>query len=89
VVVTPIERLSLFAQAIVVSSQLESSFAGRNPGYHRIDLGGTVRLLERTGPLRRLELTLRIENVTDEKYEEVLGFRALGFSALAGLRAAF
>ena len=89
VAVTPHERLTLFAQATVVSSQFESSFAGRNPGYHRIDIGGTVRLLGRLGPTEKTEFTLRIENVTDEKYEEVLGFRALGFYALAGLRVSF
>jgi vitamin B12 transporter len=84
--VTPLERLSVFAQATVVSSQFESSFAGRNPGHHRIDVGGTLRILGRTGPIQKAELTLRIENVTDEKYDEVLGFRALGLYALAGLR---
>ena len=89
VVVNPIERLSLFAQAYVVSSQLESSFAGRNPGYHRIDLGGTLRLAGRVGAMERLELTARVENVTDRTYSEVFGFRALGFNALVGLRAYF
>jgi vitamin B12 transporter len=83
---TPWERLTLFAQANVVSSQFESSFAGRNPGYHRIDTGGTLRLLGRPGG-SRLELTLRIENVTKEEYEEVLGFPALGLNAMVGLRA--
>jgi len=92
--VTPIERLSLFAQALVVSDQLESpasrfSPALRNPAYHRIDVGGTLRLLGRVGPLERLELTARIENVTDETYTEVFGFPSLGFNALVGLRARF
>jgi len=86
ITVTPWERLTLFAQANVVSSQFESSFAGRNPGYHRIDTGGTLRLLgQPTGS--RLELTLRIENVTKEHYEEVMGFPALGLNAMVGLRA--
>lgn len=89
VVVTPIERLSLFAQAHVVSSQLESSFAGRNPGYHRIDVGGTFRLVGRVGAMERLELTARVENVTDQTYSEVFGFQALGLNALVGLRAYF
>lgn len=88
--VTPHPRLSLFAQAHVVSSQLESPSTGdRNPGYYRVDLGGTLRLLGRVGRMERLELTARIENLTDEKYDEVLGFRALGLNALVGLRAAF
>lgn len=86
---TPIPRLSLFARAHVVSRQFESSFAGHNPGWHRIDVGGTLQLLGRVGVMERLELTARIENLTDERYSEVFGFRALGFHALAGLRAHF
>src|SRR5581483_5190859 len=66
VVVTPIERLSLFAQAYVVSSQFEAEGQPRNPGYHRIDIGGTWRLWGRAGVMERLELFARIDNVTDE-----------------------
>ncbi len=89
VVANPIERLSLFTQAFVVSSQFESTSAGRNPGYYRIDVGGTYRLFGRLGAMERLEFTARIENVTDQKYDEVFGFQALGFNALVGLRAYF
>lgn len=84
---TPVERLTVFAQASVVSSQFEGEFAPRNPGYYRVDVGGDLRLLGRTGWLERLDLTLRINNVTDQDYTEVLGFPALGINALAGLRA--
>jgi vitamin B12 transporter len=87
VTVTPIERLTLFAQARVVSSQVEIPGEARNPGYHVVDAGGTLRLLGRTGFMERLELTARVQNLTDERYSEVLGFRALGFNALVGLRA--
>lgn len=85
---TPVTRLSLFAQAHVVSSQLETADI-RNPGYHRVDVGGTWRVLERFGVMDRVELTLRIENLTDNRYTEVFGFPALGFNALAGLRITF
>lgn len=85
--VTPVERLTLFAQASVVSSQFEGEFSPRNPGHHRIDAGGDLRVLGRAGPLERLDLTLRINNLTDERYTEVLGFPALGIQVLAGLRA--
>ena len=85
--VTPIERLTVFAQASVASSQFEEEFTPRNPGYYRVDVGGSLRLLGRTGRLERLDLTLRINNVTDQRYTEVLGFPALGINALAGLRA--
>jgi vitamin B12 transporter len=87
--VTPWPRLSLFAQAHVTSSQFESAAVGKNPGYHRIDVGGTYLLSGRVGKLERLELTARIENVTDESYDEVKGFKAPGFNALVGLRAYF
>ncbi|MBI2152737.1 MAG: TonB-dependent receptor [Candidatus Rokubacteria bacterium] len=87
VTLTPIERLALFAQAHIESSLL--AFAGRKPGYHRIDVGGAYRLLGRTGVMEKLEFTARVENLTDEVYEEVQGFRALGWSALVGLRAYF
>jgi vitamin B12 transporter len=89
ITVRPIERLTLFAQAQVVSSRFEGSFAGRNPGYYAVDVGGTFRLFGRHGRMERAELTLRIENVTNERYEEVLGYRALGPRVLAGIRVAF
>ena len=74
----------------MVSSQLElPATRTRNPGYHTIDAGGTWRLLGRVGHLERLDLTARFQNVTDERYGEVLGFRALGFNALVGLRASY
>jgi vitamin B12 transporter len=87
VTVTPFNRLTLFMQANVLSSQLESDFIGRNPGYFRIDTGGTFVLLGQHGRLNRLELTLRIQNLTNQRYDEVLGFPAPGINALAGLRA--
>jgi vitamin B12 transporter len=87
VTVTPFSRLTLFVQANVVSSQLESDFAGRNPGYYRIDTGGTFVVLGQYGRLNRLELTARIQNLTNQSYDEVLGFPALGINALVGLRA--
>lgn len=86
---TPRDGLTLFLQAHVVSSHEESASAGRTPGYHRLDVGGTYRLLGRTGRLDGVELTARVDNVTDEVYEEVRGFRALGWSALVGLRTRF
>ena len=87
VTVTPTKRLTLFLQANVVSSQLESEFAGKNPGYYRIDAGGTFLLVGQWGRLNRLELTVRIQNLTNQKYDEVLGFPAPGINALVGLRA--
>ncbi len=89
IVVTPHERLRLFMQAHVASNQFVSTFSERNPGYYRIDTGGTLRVLGRVGILDRLELTARIENLTDQRYAELAGFPQPGFNALVGLRATF
>ena len=89
VTLTPNDRLTLFVQAHVVSKQFESTTVGQNAGYFRLDVGGTYRLVGRVGAMERLELTARIDNATDQRYEEVSGFRALGFNALVGLRAFF
>ena len=91
VTVTPVRRLTLFVQSYVLSRQFETGVTPNrhNPGYYRIDVGGTWRLLQRTGLLEGLDFTLRVQNLTDENYAEIFGFRALGFTAMAGLRAHF
>ncbi|MFQ5828715.1 MAG: TonB-dependent receptor plug domain-containing protein [Candidatus Methylomirabilia bacterium] len=89
VTVTPIPRLSVFAQSYVVSRQFDNIANRDNPGYFRIDLGGTWRLLQRRGILKGLDLTARIQNLTDEEYSEAFGFRALGVNFLAGLQARY
>ena len=95
ITVTPHPKLSLFTQAHVVSRQFDpgagpgGTGGSHNPGYYRVDVGGTLTLLERARRLERLELTARIQNVTDNTYDEVFGFRAPGFFALVGLRAQF
>jgi vitamin B12 transporter len=93
----PIRALSLFVQAHVVSSQFDQAFDPvtfesvrvRNPGYHRIDLGGIHHIVERRGAYPALDFTLRLNNVTDKSYMEVLGFRNLGINVLAGLQARY
>jgi vitamin B12 transporter len=85
----PIARLSLFTQVYVVSEQFETFGEVYNSGSTRVDLGGTWRILERTGWLKKLELTARIQNLLNEGYAEVRGFPALGVNALVGLRASF
>ena len=85
----PVPRLSLFTEVHVVSSQFETLGDVYNSGHTRIDLGGTWRLLERSGLLKALDLTARIQNVLDEEYAEVRGFPAPGIQALVGLRATF
>jgi outer membrane receptor protein involved in Fe transport len=52
------------------------------PGYAVVDAGAAV-------PVRRgLELFVRVGNVTGRRYEETLGFPALGRSAIGGARVA-
>ncbi len=85
----PLRALSLFTQVNVVSSQFEAEGFPRNPGYHRIDVGGTYRIAEKRGPFPALELTARINNVTDARIFEAFGFRNLGINALAGLQARY
>jgi vitamin B12 transporter len=92
----PTRRLSLFTEAHVVSRQWEPTggigdlkLGVYNPGYARLDVGGTYRLLRRHGVLQGLDLTARIQNLLDESYAEVRGFPALGITALVGLRASF
>ena len=85
----PISKLSLFTQVHVVSEQFEPIGEVYNSGHTLVDIGGTWRILERTGWLQKLELTGRIQNLLNEGYAEVRGFPALGINALVGLRASF
>ncbi|HTG11962.1 MAG TPA: TonB-dependent receptor, partial [Candidatus Eisenbacteria bacterium] len=70
----PISKLSLFTQVHVVSEQFEQFGEVYNSGYTRVDVGGTWRILDRTGWLQKLELTARIQNLLNEGYAEVRGF---------------
>ncbi|HSL47927.1 MAG TPA: TonB-dependent receptor [Candidatus Deferrimicrobiaceae bacterium] len=85
----PIMRLSLFTQVHVASEQLEAFGEVYNSGHTRVDVGGTWRILERMGLLKKLELTARIQNLLNEGYAEVRGFPALGINALVGVRVSF
>ncbi len=85
----PIRVLSLFTQVNVVSGQFESEGFPRNPGYHRVDIGGTYRLAEKRGAFPALDLTARVNNATDARIFEAFGFRALGINALVGLQARY
>jgi len=85
----PITKLSLFTQVHVETEQFEAFGAVYNSGHTRVDIGGTWRIVERMGWLRKLELTARIQNLLNEGYAEVRGFPALGINALVGLRASF
>ena len=49
-------------------------------GFTLVNVSGTYRLND------NVELTLRLENLTDEDYEEVFGYSSPGFSAQVGVR---
>jgi len=85
----PTARLSLFTQVYVVTEQFEPFGEVYNSGHTGVDVGGTWRILERMGWLKKLEVTARIQNLLNEGYAEVRGFPALGINALVGLRASF
>src|SRR5262245_11332546 len=86
---TPLPTLTLYTQANVVSSQFEATGFPRNPGYYRIDVGGVYQIIPKRGLFPSLEFLARINNVTDQQYSEVFGFKALGINALVGLQARY
>ena len=68
-------RGSVAASLISAGKRADSDFLGigleENPGFTRVDLRATFRLR----PHARILGTL--ENVTDARYQEILGYRAL------------
>lgn len=85
----PLPALRLYTQANVVSSQFEGASFPRNPGYYRIDVGGVYQIIPRRGAFPSLDFIARINNVTDQQYMEIFGFKALGINALVGLQARY
>jgi vitamin B12 transporter len=77
-------RVSGGATWVVVGRRADSDFFGlglaSNEGYSRVDARLRVRIS------RALEAFVVGENVFDERYQEVLGYPALGRSARVGLR---
>jgi vitamin B12 transporter len=51
----------------------------RNPGYEKVDIGGSYALRP------SVDLIGRIENLLNRRYEEVLGYSSLGRNALVGI----
>ena len=51
----------------------------RNPGYQKVDIGGSYALRP------SVDLILRVENLLNRRYEEVLGYTALPRNALIGM----
>ncbi|MFQ5842465.1 MAG: TonB-dependent receptor plug domain-containing protein [Thermodesulfobacteriota bacterium] len=90
------QRLTLNLDANIVTS-VRSDFdaispdgrflLGRNPGYEKVDVAASYKLLHKWTLLKGLTVFGRIENLLDEEYQEAKGFPAPGFNFLIGLRA--
>jgi outer membrane receptor protein involved in Fe transport len=78
------ERAGAGATVVLVGRRADSDFLGldltENAGYGRLDLRARVRVAS------RLEAVVVAENVTGERYQDVLGYPAPGRSVRAGLR---
>jgi vitamin B12 transporter len=86
-------RYSLAATALFVGERPDVdpvTFATvTNGGYAKVDLAAGAVLSEEWGPLRSLRLTAKIDNLLNERYDDVLGFPALGLTYVVGLEANF
>lgn len=69
--------------ATYVGSSFDSSIATgdvRLPGYTRVDVDAVWKLS------RRVEAYVSVDNLTDERYEQFVGFEARGILPRAGVR---
>jgi vitamin B12 transporter len=57
--------------------------------YHRVDLAATFDLLRGRGPLKKLEVYTRMNNLFDTHFEEVKGYPAAGTTVVGGIRGTF
>jgi len=55
-----------------------------NPGYDKLDLSVAVILFKNVIGLREIAWKTRLQNVLNEKYEEVFGFSSPRITALTG-----
>lgn len=79
---TGIPKLEVEARVTLVGERTDSAFAPGviNPGYVRVDLRGNYKVTD------NVQAFLRLENITDEKYEEVLNYGTAGRSIYGGLK---
>jgi vitamin B12 transporter len=82
----------VYASADLVGPRDDMDFSGsapvrvRLPGYARVDVSGSVPVLERGGATS-VVATVKVENLFGVRYQEVRGFAARGRTVLVGLRA--
>ncbi len=55
------------------------------PAYATLDLSGTLTILHRRQGVPSLDLTVRVENLLDERYEQAVAFPARGRGVFVGL----
>jgi vitamin B12 transporter len=80
-------KFSAMFAGYFVGQRTDSDFLGlgytRNPGYARFDLAGSYRFY------RGMSIYARATNLFDKKYQDALGYSALGRDARVGLRYEF
>ena len=79
---TGIPKLELEARVILVGERLDSAFAPGvyNAGYVRVDIRGGYKVTE------NLQAFFRVENLTNERYEEILNYGTAGRSVYGGFK---
>jgi vitamin B12 transporter len=85
IAITP-SRWSFVLGARFVGERQDADFTfgvNRNPGYENIYASASYKINRHISPM------LRIDNLLNERYEEVLGYPALSRSVLGGVRFAF
>jgi vitamin B12 transporter len=59
------------------------------PGHTKLDLAASYAALQNVWGMRSLRVQMKIDNLLNESYEEVLGFSAAGISVRGGITANF
>jgi vitamin B12 transporter len=77
-----IPKVEVEARFILVGERLDSAYAPDvyNPGYLRVDLRGNYRINDNA------QAYLRLQNLTNERYEEVLNYGTAGRSIYGGVK---
>ena len=89
---SPASGLRLFAGLRAVGTRADRDFSTfpatpvELPSYRLVRLGGAWQVGRPVPALPELALTLEIDNLLDQRYEEVLGFRAPGRALSVGAR---
>ena len=79
---TPLEGLQSAVTLLLVNSRRETD-GEKMDNYERVDLSCSYTISDQIKPF------IRIKNLFDEEYEEIVGFGTLGFSVYAGVEVAF